>query len=204
MNKTNKAIILSHDRGGVYVMDKDGSFRFVRGYSSRPVGAEIEIREVSFVSFGRTTAVAAGFALITFFSCFAWLWSSVNLYVFVDVNPGVELQFNRLNRLRFAFPLNEDGATLLDTTHFSGRVEDVTVLLLETAEQRGFLDAESGVNIEIFTTGGKSPDAVVYSIKTALAESGIPVNPVVSAGDESDWDSGFQRWAERQIRNRRL
>lgn len=46
MKRAHKAIILSHarDRNGVYVFDKGGSFRFVKGYSAHPVGAEIDIK----------------------------------------------------------------------------------------------------------------------------------------------------------------
>jgi len=38
-----KAIIFSHDRGGSVVMDCEGCFYFVKGYTSHPIGTELEI-----------------------------------------------------------------------------------------------------------------------------------------------------------------
>ncbi|MCL2837357.1 MAG: hypothetical protein FWE00_11600 [Defluviitaleaceae bacterium] len=183
-----KALILSHDRdrGGVYVMDDGGSFRFVRGHLSQPAGTEIEIREVAFVNFRKIVAVAASFALILALGCFGWLWNSVSFYVYVDINPSVELQFNRLNRLKTAVPLNEDGAALLDSLRISGGVENIAASLIEAAEQRGFLEAGDGAPalfISIIPAGGRSPDAAVSAVNAALEKRGMLDYSVVETGD---------------------
>ena len=44
-----KAIIMSHEHGGSYVMDREGSFRFVKGYTSQLIGTEIELKSYSFI-----------------------------------------------------------------------------------------------------------------------------------------------------------
>jgi len=190
VQRTSKALILSHDhsRGGVCVLDKDGSFRFVRGYSSRPVGAEIdiEVSKVSFVNFRRVVAAAASFALILSLSCFAWLWNPVSFYVYMDVNPSVELQLNRLNRLRTAVPLNEGGAALLSSLRTGGNMETIAVSLIEAAERKGYLNTGDGAPalfISIIPAGGGSPDAAISVVNAVLEERGILDYSVVKTGD---------------------
>ncbi|MCL1982254.1 MAG: hypothetical protein FWG53_04050, partial [Clostridiales bacterium] len=39
-----KAILMSHEHGGSYVMNQDGCFQFVKGYASQPVGTQIDIK----------------------------------------------------------------------------------------------------------------------------------------------------------------
>ena len=59
-----KAIIMSHERGGSYVLERSGSFRFVNGYTSRLIGTEIELKPQVLVSYRRITAMAACFVIL--------------------------------------------------------------------------------------------------------------------------------------------
>ena len=38
-----KGIILEHKKNGVYIMDKDGCFHFIKGFRDCQIGFEIEI-----------------------------------------------------------------------------------------------------------------------------------------------------------------
>jgi len=37
-------IVISHKRGGTYVMDRDGFLSFVYGHTSKPIGTEIVLK----------------------------------------------------------------------------------------------------------------------------------------------------------------
>ena len=128
-----KAIILSHERGGSYAMDREGGFRFVKGYASQPIGTEIELQTQYYRNYRRLAAIAACFALVFALSGFAWLWTSESCVVYVKINPSVELVFNGFNRLKAAKPLNEDGAALLKGLKLKGSLGDVIVLLINEA-----------------------------------------------------------------------
>lgn len=58
-----KAVIISHQDGGSYVLEKTGAFRFVRGQDAQPVGAEVELEPQPAVSYRPFAAMAALFAL---------------------------------------------------------------------------------------------------------------------------------------------
>ena len=40
-----KGLILEHKKTGVQIMDTEGFFYFVRGFTDRPLGSEIEFSE---------------------------------------------------------------------------------------------------------------------------------------------------------------
>ena len=184
--KAMKAIIFSHDNGGSYVMDRDGCFRFVRGHSSQPIGTEIEVREQpTTVSLMRVASMAACFILIVCVSVFTWLWNVTDYYVYVDINPSVELRFNGFGRLRNTAALNGDAERLLDGMKLKGAADEVVVSLIEEARRQNFLDASSGepkVLITVVSARGRSLEKMISRINTALAESGMKEFTVVEEG----------------------
>jgi len=180
-----KAIIFSHEHGGSYVMDRDGCFRFVRGHSTMPIGTEIDIREQQPVSLMRIASAAACFVLIISISIFTWLWNVTDYYVYVDINPSVELQFNGLGRLRNTVPLNDDASLLLSGVDLKGYVEEVVVTLIDEAVQKNFLSAHDGepnVLITVVAARGGSPDTLLSAINAALKEHGMLDYTVVEVG----------------------
>ncbi|MCL2150918.1 MAG: hypothetical protein FWH50_01675, partial [Coriobacteriia bacterium] len=122
-----KAIIISHEDDGSYVMDREGSFRFVKGYSSRPVGMEIEIAAKAPTSRMRLTAIAASFFLVLALTGFAWTWNTQKYSVYMDINPSLELVFNGFDRLIAVNALNEDGETLLRDLNLRGMPGDAVL-----------------------------------------------------------------------------
>ena len=169
-----KAIIFSHEDGGTYVMDSDGSFRFVKGYTTQPIGAEIEIKNQTPVYFMKIMPAAACFILVITLSIFTLMWNTVNYSVYVDINPSVELMFNSFNRLKTAIPINEDGEELLDGLKLNGSVADIVITLINSAEQKGYLDARGGtiaVLITVVARGNRSTEEYVSAIKASLDEN---------------------------------
>ena len=171
-----KALVISHENGGTYVMDREGCFRFVKGHSSRPIGSEMELGRVSVINFNTLAAIAACLVLSLALSGFGILWNTESYSVYVDVNPSVELVFNNLNRLKAAKPLNEDGADLLEGLSLKGRPEEIVVQLIKAAEEHGYIneaDEEKGVSITVVARGGKKPEDYQNVISAALAQNGM-------------------------------
>jgi len=170
-----KAIIMSHEKGGSYVMDREGDFRFVKGYSTLPIGTEIVIQSRPRFSYPMVAAVAACLALVIFLGTFGILSTTENYSAYVDINPSIELVFNSLNNLKAAKPLNEEGATLLKDLKLKGSVEDVVVSLVLEAQRMGYLtekqDGVPGVSVTLTAKSGKALDSYVTAINATLEKN---------------------------------
>jgi len=86
-----KAIIFNHERGGSVVMDQEGCFHFVRGYSSHPIGTELEIEmhaktQTNFMdpanlkNLKRIAVAAACFLAVLSFSYFGLVIDNMNYW----------------------------------------------------------------------------------------------------------------------------
>lgn len=135
-----KAVILSHENGGSYVVDKTGSFKFVKGYESRPIGTEINLKPAPVVYFPKVVVMAACFVLTVLLGTFAWMWTAESHFIYVDVNPSIRLTFNRFDRLIDATPLNESGEELLSDLNLRGNSEEVVVSLIYSVKSNGNYD----------------------------------------------------------------
>ena len=170
-----KAIIMNHENGGSHVLDREGSFRFVKGYTSKPIGAEIELRQQP--SFNtKIFAIAACVVVCVALGMFAFMWNTVTYSVYIDINPSVELVFNNFNRIKGANPLNDDGVALLSALKLKGSPGDAVVALIREAEAQGFL-AGKGDSPAISITIVSKKDSVslkcLDAIQVALSESGL-------------------------------
>lgn len=180
-----KAVILSHERGGSYVLDHDGCFRYIRGHESTPIGAEIQIGSRPVISVSRIAAIAASFIIVLSLSIFTWMWNTADHYVYVDINPSIELQFNRFGRLKEAVPLDDDAVELLKNLNLSGSLEDVLAAIIAKAEEQGYLSVSNGqpsVLVTVIARGAVPADQIVATINTALQERESPVLAVVEIG----------------------
>ena len=169
-----KAIIFSHEKGGSYVMDSEGFFDFVKGYTKQPIGTEIEIADIAShppITLMRIMSYAACFVVVISLSIFAYLWNTINYSVYVDINPSIEMQFNAINKLKTTLPVNEDGTQLLDGLKLSGSAEDTVPALILAADEKGYLnitEGETSVLITVVVRRGGSPDAFMSAIMAAL------------------------------------
>jgi len=180
-----QAIIFSHENGGSYVMDRNGCFRFVRGHTSTPIGTEIEISQQQPVSMMRILSAAACFVLVAFIGIFTWLWNVTDYYVYVDINPSVELTFNGLGRLGNSAALNDDGSMLLSGLGLRGAADKVVVSLIDAAMEKNFLSDTSGephVFVTVIAARGGKTDSMISSINKALQEHGMQEYTVVETG----------------------
>ena len=158
-----KAVILSHEDGGTYVLDKTGSFKFVKGYEAHDIGEEIDLKpEFSAaiktkrrakINYFKPLALAACLIMVFVLGGVTWMWNSQSHSIYVDINPSVELTFNRFNRLMSIRPLNDDGEEFLQDLNLRGAPEDVVVSLINEAKQNGYTEHSPAVIIT-FTTNG--------------------------------------------------
>ena len=175
MNKV-KAIVFKHDNGGTYVLDREGSFSFVSGHTSKSVGAEIEIISQPSSYLKKISSIAACLILIFSLGLFMRLWTQTSHFVYVDINPSIELQLNRFDRLRVVTPLNDGGAALLDNIDLRGASDRIIVDIINEAIGQGILvaaDGKTGVLVTVVPAGGRSQDASISAINLALEKNGM-------------------------------
>lgn len=72
-----KAIILSHERGGSYVMDHNGCYWFVKGHAARLIGSEIDFKPQPQVSLAQIASMAACIVLIVLIGCVKELMTEI-------------------------------------------------------------------------------------------------------------------------------
>ena len=180
-----KAIVFKHEYGGTYVLDREGSFSFINGYTSHSVGDEIEIKSQPIIYLKRISSIAACLILLLSLGLFMRLWTQTSHFVYVDINPSIELQFNRFDRLRTATPLNDDGGVLLGNIDLRGASDKIIVDIINEAIEQGFLvavDGKPGVLITVVAAGGSLPDAQISAINLALERNGMDGFTVVGTG----------------------
>lgn len=162
--KGNKAVILL----------EDGSFRTIknRNYTK---GQEAEFQMEKAVNFRLIFAVAAAAILFTI-TGFAAYYNTPANYISIDVNPGIELTVNGLDRV-IAVSENSDAEAILKGFNLvNKRKDDAVKIIVNKISENGYLDGE-GSTISIAVTD-KSKDAdkqlsdVEEKVKNALEENG--------------------------------
>jgi len=184
-----KAIIMSHEKGGSYVMDKEGAFRHVLGHTHKPIGAEIELKAIVSFNYRKFSAMAASIALVIVVGSFSWLWTSESHTIYVEINPGVQLIFNRLDRLIRTTPLDANAAEILGEINLRGTPTDVVTVFIESAQEKGFSlhNGRPAVILMTFTNRAGNPsDDTQTAVAQALQGSNIQDLTVIKV-DGSDY-----------------
>jgi len=150
-----KGLILGHKKNGVQVMDKNGFFHFVRGFTDSPVGSEIEIPEEAEEGskytrpFGFRQMVLVGFAAacicVICFLVGRWSGGSneVAYYIEFDGIADFELAFNDRGVVVSAGPLfgegagaeAGEGAEALDFGQFEGHGHEAIGMALQLSKE---------------------------------------------------------------------
>ena len=171
-----KAIVFKHDNDGTYVLDREGSFSFVTGYTTQSVGAEIEITSQPSSYLKKISSIAACLILVLSLGLFIRLWTQTNHFVYVDINPSIELQFNRFDRLKAVTPLNDDGAALLGNMDLRGASDKIVLDIINEAIEQGFLvpaGSKTEVLITVIPAGSGLPDTRISAINLTLERNGM-------------------------------
>jgi len=189
-----KGIILGHVADGSQVLDCEGSFRVVKGFKSQPVGSEIEFKPAPAINFSRVAAISLLLVVVVAIGGFSWLWNMDSYSVYVDINPSVELVFNKFNRIRSATPLCADGEELLAGLNLRGSPGSVVISLIREAENKGYITLTGSIPEIIITVATKAdgtPYGNYFDICAELDRYGIRSLAIVEL-----CDLGFLNQAE--------
>lgn len=131
-------IVMKHQDGGSYIMDRNGEFHFYKGYEHCPVGTEVIIRKNPIRFLSRAVAAAAVFLMLTTIGSYTYLTNSVLYYAYLDVNPSIEISINRLGNVRSVTGLNDDGEQLVEKLTQKRKLGTVLNDICYVAEEQGY------------------------------------------------------------------
>ena len=122
---------------------------------------------------------------------------SVNT-VSLDVNPSVEIEVNRKEKVLTVTPKNEDGKKIIGSMDFRGSSLEVTVnALLGSMLKNGYLSELS--NSILLTVKGKDAETLRQKLSSEInsyLKEGDFLPAVLSVTDEEKEDDGFSEIAE--------
>jgi hypothetical protein len=143
-----KYLILEHKKDGIQVIDEDGYFHFIRGFTDCPIGSEIELPDerkddVKEPHFQRPVnmrqKVLAGLATTCVcVICFlAGWWSNVAYYVEINGTADIEMAFNDMGIVVSVSGLNDEGEELLTHERLLGHRREAIETALLAVEGEG-------------------------------------------------------------------
>ena len=167
---------MRHERGGSYVVDKGGNFRFLRGYTKHSIGTEIKIVSQTVTTYTKVVALAACILFVFSLGSYGLLNYTESFAVYIDINPSVELVFNKINNLKYSSAMNNDGVSLLENMKLKGIPENIIVQIILEAQKTGVLvhnDNTTSVEITLVSLSGKLPHNIISKLIKALKENGL-------------------------------
>lgn len=98
------------------------------------------------------------------------MWFVPVTIVSIDVNPSMEIQVNRLDRILSANAYNDDGTKILNSLSIDGKkYEDAINTVLQDSEFIQYLSSDS---LLTFTVASKDEDEVISQINGCLNSTG--------------------------------
>lgn len=114
------------------------------------------------------------------------MWFVPVTIVSIDVNPSMEIQVNRLDRIVSANAYNDDGTKILNSLSIDGKkYEDAINTVLQDEKFSQYLNADS---LLTFTVASKDEDEVISQINGCLnstGQKGVCVKSSSEAVDEA-------------------
>lgn len=150
---------------GKYGIAIDGRGNFIRFRNSRNlnVGDEIALSQRSFAQSGAawlkpiSAAAVLVFMLAGSFGVYAY--NQPKSYVYMDINPGIELVVNRFDRVLSAYGTNNDGKELLTKIDYkNANLDDTIDSILDTAKAEGYFIPDQN-NALVLTVAAKNEDS---------------------------------------------
>jgi septum formation inhibitor MinC len=144
-----KAVVVQKEKNKTYVMTEKGEFKCLKNLQNVNVGETIELNE-NFLGFKSTAKIliAASILLALIFTIINFKSAEVYAYVYIDINPSIEISIDKNGKIINALPLNEDGKKILDKFPYKGL--DITTFINQTVEESqklGFLKKDDTVII---------------------------------------------------------
>jgi len=171
-----KAVIVGHKKGGSYVLDRDGSFRFVRDFAAAPIGTEVSVPRQDHPRWQSAPVIATCLAFVLMISGFLRLWNTDSCSVFLDISVSLELKFNCFDQLIHISPIDEAAEEFLADLRIGGSPAKVIASLITAAEERGIMT--TGMNappilISVFAQTEEASQAQMSVIYQNLDKTGL-------------------------------
>lgn len=144
-------VVESHEKEAV-ILTRSGQFRKIRlGYQAE-IGDEVEQKEWRQDLLIYTVAVALLFLLTVQMVSLLTVCANIS----VQVNPGVELGVNSLQRVVTVKALNQEGSTLLKTVHVKGKKVDAALAEIITESiKAGYMSTGGRVTVGVSSINKK-------------------------------------------------
>lgn len=179
-NKNNKGIVIQVNPGKkqITILTPDGTFKKIPLKGEKPqVGEEIEFFELVMNKIRwRNAAVVAASCILVIVS-----WYFFNLFhqgatrVALDINPSLEIELNRYDRITEIETFNEEGEILLEkagTPRYSSAEEGIDRLLRQ-AEKMDFLGKDNNLIMLslVYCNSRDQQDQLLNKIEASLSQS---------------------------------
>jgi len=164
-----RGIILEHKKNGVHIMDKEGYFRFIRGFTNFQIGAEIEIPKKNKIRgapvkphpifFPRPALASFGLICACLICIFVARWNIASYYVYVDAIDDIELTFNSMNIVISSTGFNSEGTALLEEENYIGQGRKAIEKSYLAMQKNGFhTSGKDGNEFLEITVSARNPD----------------------------------------------
>ncbi|EGD53012.1 hypothetical protein TheetDRAFT_0028 [Thermoanaerobacter ethanolicus JW 200] len=163
-----KAVVVQKEKNKTYVMTEKGEFKCLNNLQNVDIGETIELNE-NFLALRHTAKIliAASLLLALIFTIINFKSPEVYAYVYIDINPSIEVLIDKNAKIISANPLNEDGKKILKNLSYKGL--DITTFINQTVKESqklGFLKEED--TIVITTVNIKNSHVINEDIQKAI------------------------------------
>lgn len=137
-------IVTQVNKNIVYLMTSSGEFVKVKAKGTTPSIGEIFSGQVYVErKILRLPALAAAMLSFILLGSGFYTYYTPVAAITIDINPSVELQVNRWNRIIKASPLNDDGKTILSNINLTNKSpEEGLQIIVDQAEKNNFINEE--------------------------------------------------------------
>ncbi|EMT38477.1 anti-sigma factor domain-containing protein [Thermoanaerobacter thermohydrosulfuricus] len=163
-----KAVVVQKEKNKTYVMTEKGEFKCLKNLQNVDIGETIELNG-NFLALRHTAKIliAASLLLALIFTIINFKSPEVYAYVYIDINPSIEVLIDKNAKIISANPLNEDGKKILKNLSYKGL--DITTFINQTVKESqklGFLKEED--TIVITTVNIKNSHVINEDIQKAI------------------------------------
>lgn len=171
-----RAVVMDIKNKNMVVMKEDGTFEKVKRGSETLIGDEITLPEssVEWKKINKYAGIAASIMLVLLGSWQVRAYYTPYGYVNIDINPSIELDFNKYERVISTKGLNGDGEKVLQKTPSikHSKLEDATRSIVETASNDNYIKKGQDNNImfSIYTPNTEKNRALNTKINNSVLQ----------------------------------
>jgi len=186
-----KGIVLEKTPRGVIVMTPQGEFVHYESKGlSFAIGEEIDVprRVPVFKSQRRFAALAASILLLITSGISYGLYFTPAGYVSIDVNPSVEIAYNRFERILGIKGLNPEGELIAEglSAYRHDPLRTTISRVIDAIDTQGYLGDESKGEVLITVSDRLRSEAILEEVFTNLQENPVDYDIYLTAGSEEN------------------